>query len=662
MKKVVDMNEEERISFRFETLNQEEKEQIIKEYYSWLFNIPEEKTILYREVDEVLASTYEDPFIYQHPLIERLSKTKAMLRTKNITQQGLQFMVDGTNIYNRYSHGLGTAYLALEENIMLWIQNPLYCKIVENNDLKLKLFCLEIAELTHDIGHQILSHLIEYRFLGKVGVHEEIGKRILLEDEEINQVLLKFEIDLVLMSGPNAITFNKYQNDKKEKIIAIINEDLDDENKKEKLKGIITESVIKKELKEILEKGVLNSKEHTEGNMDVDRKDYMRRNYFYHGIKKKYEYPMYKRYFFEIDKNGEFVINENGQRKLANEKTPLDRIRIIDAYKDEDFEKVEQFLIDRIDNYENVVWAAPTQAREIVAGKFFEVVAESNEPRARGLINFFKYLRETNVDEYDLNRLIEADEIKMYLDMIDIAQNADSIYLRTMATLNIPELNVLMQMIADRLDIQHARKEGFCKLNEFEKKIVKKIHEFIKGDTDLEKKIRDGNMIKKSIMIIAGDDRIDKVQELYPNIFRNIIQFKLIGYNAENPIMFEEENGILIPLEEHPRRNIEWGKLYKKTIKYTYAIIPELYREGFGEEYIQQVKENIKEYLSPTEFPKGDFNPRGLSVDSIYRLPYSFEQESNKEKEKRLLTELFSRESDTEKVYKLQKAIKELEK
>lgn len=657
MKKVVDMNEEERNSFRFEILNQEEKEQIIKEYYSWLFSIPEEKVTLYREVEEVLAPTYEDPFIYQHPLIERLSKTKAMLRTKNITQQGLQFMADGTNIYNRYSHGLGTAYLALEENIMLWIQNPLYCKIVENNDLKLKVFCIEIAELTHDMGHQILSHLIEYRFLGKVGVHEEIGKRILLEDEEINQVILNFEIDLVLMSGPNAITFNKYQDDKKEKIIAIINEDLDDENKKEKLKKIITESVIKKELKEVLEKGVLNSKEHTEGNMDVDRKDYMRRNYFHHGTLKKYEYPMYKRYFFEVDKNGEFVIDENGQRKLATEKTPLERIRIIDAYKDEDFEKVEQFLIDRMDNYENVAWAAPTQAREIVAGKFFEVVAESNEPRAIGLTNFFKYLRETSVDEYDLNRLIEADEIKMYLDMIDIAQNADSNYLRTMAKLNIPELNVLMYMIADRLDIQQARKEGFCRLNEFEKKIIKKIYEFIKGDTDLAKDIRDGNMIQKNIMIIAGADKIDKVQELYSNIFGNIIRFKLTGYNAKNPIMFEGKNGELIPLEEHPRRKIEWGKIYNKTIEYTCAIIPELRREGNDEEYIEKVRDDIKDYLSPTEFPKGDFNPRGLSVDSIYKLPDLFRKESKEEEKVKLLTELFSGNPDTERAYELQKEI-----
>ena len=309
-----------------------------------------------------------------------------------------------------------------------------------------------------------------------------------------------------------------------------------------------------------------------------------------------------------------------------------------------------------------MAWAAPTQAREIVAGKFFEVVAESNEPRAIGLTNFFKYLRETSVDEYDLNRLIEADEIKMYLDMIDIAQNADSNYLRTMATLNIPELNVLMYLIADRLDIQQARKEGFSRLNEFEKKIVKKIHKLIKGDTELAKNIRNGKLIQENIMIISGADKIEKVQEFYPNIFGNIIQFKLTGYNAEKPIMFEEENGNLIPLEEHPRRKIEWGKLYKKTIYFTYAIIPELRREGYGKEYIDKVMEDIKEYLAPTEFPKGDFNPRGLSIDSINRLPDFFKQESNDEKKTRLLAELFSGNLGTERAYELQEAIKEVEK
>lgn len=87
----------------------------------------------------------------------------------------------------------------------------------------------------HDIGHTPLSHAIERETLGRKGLHEEVGKRIMLEDSEIQQALLSISPDLP-------------------KVLA----NLYDEN-------------------------ILNFREHDESNYDVDRLDYLNRDNLYIG-------------------------------------------------------------------------------------------------------------------------------------------------------------------------------------------------------------------------------------------------------------------------------------------------------------------------------------------------------------------------------------------
>lgn len=239
----------------FEEMRAEEKEKIFKKYYSWVLDIPEDEVILEREFDATLARTYVDPYIYYPKIMGDIYKTDALQKMERISQLGLVVIDIPTAYQNRLEHCKGTAYRKLEENVMLITQNETYRKILERNNFKLYLLAEEIKGQTHDIGHQPLSHIIEIRVVGRREFHEEIGKRILLEDKQIQEIIMQ-------------------------------------------IPGL------KQAVQEVVEKDILNNEEHDEGNIDVDRMDYRRRDDLYMGMPKDYEYPMYERIMIEQDKEG----------------------------------------------------------------------------------------------------------------------------------------------------------------------------------------------------------------------------------------------------------------------------------------------------------------------------------------------------------------------
>ena len=238
----------------------------------------------------------------------------------------------------------------------------------------------EIKEATHDIGHQPLSHVIELYVIGIREFHEKIGRRILLEDPQIDKIVSK-------------------------------------------IPGL------KQAIEEVLYNNILNNKEHDEGNIDVDRKDYMSRDHFYKGIPKDYSYPMYERIFACIDENGNIKRDNSGNINLADENTPLEKIKIIDVYQYKDLEKVEQFLV----------------------GVFFNLMLKDHEPQSTELINYFKMIKTQDVNSLDLEYLKSFDEVKLYNIIIDVAENSKNQYMRELAIMLIPRLSIFMDMISDRV-------------------------------------------------------------------------------------------------------------------------------------------------------------------------------------------------------------------
>lgn len=162
--------------------NRRDKKQITEDFFKWVLD--KDNVELFEEVDLSLTHQYYDPNIYYPKEIADLFNTNAMQRLGRISQLGLMVSKNENCYHNRLEHSKGTYNRKLEELIYL-VSDEKYKKFIEENDLKLYLVAELIKEAAHDIGHLPLSHIMELKVIGRRDFHEDIGKRILLEDEQI---------------------------------------------------------------------------------------------------------------------------------------------------------------------------------------------------------------------------------------------------------------------------------------------------------------------------------------------------------------------------------------------------------------------------------------------------------------------------------------------
>lgn len=156
------------------------------EFFQWLFdkkNIEMESTI-----DLTLCHSQENPNIYFPKELGEFFRSTPMKRISRILQLS-KFIDNNLNTYHtRFEHCLGTYYK--KKNIILNLyKNPKFKNDIEQNNLKLYLIAELIKSAGHDIGHLPLSHILEISVIGKRDFHEEMGKRILLENNEIRKCL-----------------------------------------------------------------------------------------------------------------------------------------------------------------------------------------------------------------------------------------------------------------------------------------------------------------------------------------------------------------------------------------------------------------------------------------------------------------------------------------
>lgn len=162
------------------------KREVIEEFFKWVLN--QDKVDLYDEVDLTLVRDYYDPNIYYSKEIAEFFNTRAMKRIGRVGQLGLVIKENENCYHSRLEHSKGTYNRKLEELVYL-SSNPEYRKYIEDNNLKLYLVAELIKEAAHDIGHLPLSHAMEVKIMGRRDFHEDIGKRILLEDKEIRRAI-----------------------------------------------------------------------------------------------------------------------------------------------------------------------------------------------------------------------------------------------------------------------------------------------------------------------------------------------------------------------------------------------------------------------------------------------------------------------------------------
>lgn len=155
------------------------------ELFKWLFG---NDIKIKEEPDISLAPYYEDINIYYTEEIEQLFQTKALKREGKIMQLGSSIFRKSNVYHTRLEHSKG-AYRNCVQFLAMQYRKPEWRKYIEENRLKgylvekMKFMCV------HDIGHFMFSHAMENIVGDENCNHEDIGEKILQENEEVKKAL-----------------------------------------------------------------------------------------------------------------------------------------------------------------------------------------------------------------------------------------------------------------------------------------------------------------------------------------------------------------------------------------------------------------------------------------------------------------------------------------
>ena len=129
--------------------------------------------------EKVFKDPIHDHIYVYEPLILRLIDSYEMQRLRRIKQLGLSYLTYHGAEHSRFTHSLGSYEIMRLVLGRLEKKNELF--LSEREQLLAK-----AAALLHDIGHGPFSHSLEELF--ELG-HEEWGKRIILGDSHVNEIL-----------------------------------------------------------------------------------------------------------------------------------------------------------------------------------------------------------------------------------------------------------------------------------------------------------------------------------------------------------------------------------------------------------------------------------------------------------------------------------------
>lgn len=513
----------------------ENKEPLIKEFFTWLFDderMINKQIILESEIDPALVPYYKDAHIYYPKQISNFINTRPMKRLARISQ--LDLVVDEfPNAYhNRLEHSKGVYYRKLEE-LLHNFQNPSWKKYIESNNMKLYLIAELIKMLGHDIGHLPLSHALEEAIFNCHGPHEPLGKRIMLEDSEIQSVLMSISPDL-----PAA-------------------------------------------LKDLYEQHILNFKEHDESNYDVDRYDYLYRDNLYAGTPIFVPYSHYETVHVCVNENG--IPEENIDGSIIEKTTSP---TTIDVYDYNSLHNLEHLLEIREKSYQNMYFSQNVHVRERTINTFFKCFLASPSSSGKDLRNFVTTLRTSDIDSVDLSLFLEWDDIKFYSELLDIAKNHENSNIRLLASMIFPNMTNFLTMLHYQLNLS---KKGQS-YSEQDKQFLQSIKSLIKSTDSLSQNLKTPRFALSNTLIYPEDQPL-------PNSYTHLLddeliyssRIKLKAYNPKDPIYVRDAIGKIYDLSKHPDRKCDWHTRISY-MQSTYSYVPLLKLNGISDEQIEEMR------------------------------------------------------------------------
>lgn len=551
--------------------NVDTKEELIKEFYTWLFDdklIVDKSVELQKELDISLVQSHSDPYIYYPKQIANFFNTSPMKRLSRISQLGLANNIYPNTYHSRLEHSKGVYNRKLEE-FLYNFQNENWRNTIEKKNQKIYLLADLIKMAGHDIGHLPLSHLMEIELFSYRGAHEDLGKRIMLENPEIQFILKQIS------------------------------------------------PILPEILNKLYENNIMNFKEHDESNYDVDRLDYVCRDYFYIGTPINLPHTNYKTVQVQLD--------YDGKPKVSNLKdilTSTSSGSFIDVYDKNSLNIIETLLEKRLYGYETIYTSSLVAAHEKIINAFFESFIKNKNYKNYNLGIALDNFKNKNIPDVNLNDLLKLDDITLYSEILDIAESYPDANIRALATMAIPYMESFLNLIYSHLQIKNKNTENLS-VNDID--FLKKIKKLIKSDTELANALKDKNYRNKNILFF--DNRIYNYIESLPEDIQKRLNGLLINhtihkkaYNINEPIYIYDSIGKMYELSNHPDRKYDWTNR-SIDLQSCFTYIPYLKFHNIPDDIIMELS-NYK--LEPALFNENNYSPQ-YNMQPL-RVGHSYEQ------------------------------------
>lgn len=499
------------------------KEETCEQFFSWLFD---KKVKMFSERD---ISTLED--IYYPEEIKRVIDADQMQRLKKIMQLSTIIIDNPSAYHTRYDHSIGT-YNNGVKVYLNQLENPNWIEEHSSKEEKLQIIASLLELLTHDIGHLTFSHTLE-SIIGYHGAHEIITDRIL--SEELKDILEAINPDLpeVMLQRRN----HKFATLK-------------------------------------------------EGNIDLDRMDYLLHDYIY--------------------LNGENHELEDISAHIL-EHISLERINgenLVPVFDNEIIPELQKFLELRVDQYQKFYNSNYRAMSDNTCRCFGEILVKSEEPSAK---RFVEYLKEcmrkgTNLDLSTHTSWNDIHTLNSFLDIIEKSEDQDLVDVAQICT---PDLMGLINLVYKMVDFPEEVDKDDCDLkqlipDEEERKLYLTVKKYVKGEnlTPREKIIREELMLKsktkKSISMYEfseeGLENVKKQMEhlnLPEDLLDKIIwQKKIKIYSPQNINFAKTADGKIVELINHPNFSLDTTPIFIRGGFLNQALLREY---GVSQENINQL-------------------------------------------------------------------------
>lgn len=489
------------------------EENINKEFFKWLFD--KNNIELYFEEDHKprkdINSTF--PKIYYTPELKAFFETYPMKRLKRILQLSLFINNDSNSLHTRYEHSLGV--YNLKKNIILkqFLYNSDFRNYVEQNNLKKHLIAELIKSAGHDIGHLPLSHTLELSVIEKPGFHEEIGKRILLEYKEIQDVLASISDNMPQI------------------------------------------------LRDVLNNDYFGFKLLDEGNYDIDRLDYLSRDLAYRSQPQNLAFKPFKIVAVKTEsQNGKISLKKNPDGSIAIQDTFNSDSFFIPVFDIASIADIEDFLNLRVKAYQESYFHPITQIRDKAVSTVINKAFEENEPNGKKMQDFLLDLKQIkSSDDVNLNTWLSWDDLKFYNELLNIAEFSENKALRDCSAFVIPGLDQLFDISAKMLNLKERTKP----LTSSDKKFLRRLRNYIYQKNELTEKLKDFNYWEKCIKFTCNPENLEKLKKC-TSLPVQFYSHKLTGYNPNSPIYFENFDGKIYTYDTLPNHK---SKVSNKPIK-----------------------------------------------------------------------------------------------